>query len=183
MARDPKGRFVPASRLAAGTEVELADVPDIDRPDKLVSVVVARRIDPLLSFLNIRKRELDDAQYYLAAQQLRRDVAISEQYRGGQASLEGVTGGGGSDGIPMVIVNARTRVRGATEAMRGRDNSLDIVDVIRLVVVGWVPVSVLEKQRRYQSGDVRSLLSSGLKRLAAHYGLVDGGRVPSSRQK
>lgn len=173
IARDGKGRFVPAARLGAGTSVELADIPDIDRPDKRgASVRVARRIDPLLAVLHIRKRERDDGHYYLAAEQFRRDVDISDGSVGEQERLGGVSGGGGAGGPSMAVIDARTRARRALEAMRGPENNSDIADVIRLVVVGWVPLDVLAKRRRYQSGTVRDLLDSGLKRLAVHYGLV-----------
>jgi hypothetical protein len=37
--------------------MELAEVPDIDRPDKRLTVRVARRADPLLTILNVRHRD------------------------------------------------------------------------------------------------------------------------------
>lgn len=172
-ARDRKGMFTPAKQIAAGASVELAYIPDLDRPGKPASVRVARRVDPLLSVLDIRKRDRNDGQYYLAAEQFRRDVAIADGSVGEMERLGGVSSSTHSGPIDAII-DARTRARRALEAMRGSENNADIADVVRLVVVGWVPLDVLAQKRRYQSGTVRVLLDSGLRRLAVHYGLVVG---------
>lgn len=158
------------SRIAAGNGIELADIPDIDRPDRR-SVRVARRADPLLAVLLIRNRDRDDGQYYLAAERLRRDIDLAQGLVGEQERLGGVSGGGNSGGLPLTILNAQTRVRLAMEAARGSENNADIADVIRLVVGGWVPLGVVTKRRRYGKPAL-NLLRDGLERLAVHYGMI-----------
>lgn len=169
MIRDCDGRLRPAWD-GADTGIELADVPDIDRPDKRVTVRVARRTDPLIAILEPR-RDGPGRMQFVAAEQFRRDSALADGVRGENEHL-GVSGGATDGGPTQVMIDAQGRVQKAWEAIRGPRNDTSAADVVRCVVLGGATLERVVEARRATRQTARPLLIDGLERLASHYGLT-----------
>ena len=179
-------RIVPQARLGAAQGMELADIVDIDHPDRRgASVRVARRIDPLIAILDITHDGPGRAQF-LAAEEFRRHTAIADGIRPMNwasyiaHSLDGQT-------PAQIMLDAQRKVRQAWLAIRGPENQAVIrrpddkivvipgeilADVIRLVVLGLVTLQVVDMSRRCRHGTSRELLDIGLTRLTDHYGMA-----------
>ncbi len=172
--RDCAGRLR-AAWDGADAGIELAEVPDIDRPDKRVTVRVARRTDPLIAILEPRRDGPGRIQF-LAAEQFRRDTALADGVRGENEHL-GVSGGTVNGGPTQVMIEAQEQVRRAWLAIRGPQNEADVADVVRLVVLGWATLERIDAARRVRRHTARAMLLIGLERLAIHYGLTrrEGG--------
>jgi hypothetical protein len=169
MIRDCDGRLRAAwDGAAAG--IEMADVPDIDRPDKRVTVRVARRTDPLIAILEPR-RDGPGRMQFVAAEQFRRDSALADGVRGENEHL-GVSGGPVGVGPTEVMIDAQGRVQRAWLAIRGLQNEAEVADVLRLVVLGWATLERIDAARRVRRHTGRTMLLVGLERLASHYGLT-----------
>ena len=169
MIRDCDGRLRSAwDGAAAG--IELADIPDIDRPDKRVTVRVARRTDPLVAILEPRRDGPGRIQF-LAAEQFRRDTALADGVRGENERL-GVSGGTLGCGPTQVMIDAQGRVQKAWSAIRGPGNDTSAADVVRCVVLGGATLERVVEARRATRQTARPLLIDGLERLACHYGLT-----------
>ena len=169
MMRDRDGRLRAAwDGAAAG--IELADVPDIDRPDKRVTVRVARRRDPLMAILEPRRDGPGRVQF-LAAEQFRLDTALADGVRGENERL-GISGGTSGDGPTQTMIDAQGRVQRAWLAIRGPQNEAEVADVVRLVVLGLATLESLDAARRTRRHTGRAILLVGLDRLACHYGLI-----------
>lgn len=167
MIRDRDGRLRAAwDGAAAG--IELADVPDIDRPDKSVTVRVARRTDPLIAILEPR-RDGPGRMQFLAAEQFRRDSALADGVRGENEHL-GVSGGTVNGGPTELMIEAQGCVQRAWLAIRGPQNDAEVADVVRLVVLGWATLERIDAARRVRRHTARAMLLVGLERLASHYG-------------
>ncbi len=152
--------------------IELADIPDIARPDTTHTVRVARRADPLVALLQPRKDGPGRPQY-VAAERFRMDTALADGV-GGQSDGVAVQGGGGGVGPTGTMLDAQGRVRDAWLAIRGPANDGDIADVVRAVVLAWATLDTYRAAgRRVRRGTVREALDTGLNRLVDHYERVD----------
>jgi hypothetical protein len=151
-------------------DLELADIPDIDRPNKRVTVRVARRVDPLILILDPYRRTGPGQVQFLAAEQLRRDTAIADGIRGEHAP-PGISGGRTPGGPTETMLDAQGRVRRAWSAVRGPENNTAIADVVRLILLGWATLERLDASRRARRHTARRMLLVGLDRLAEHYGI------------
>lgn len=171
MVRDCDGRLRPAWDGAA-VGIELAEVPDIDRPDKRVTVRVARRMDPLIAILEPR-RDGPGRMQFQAAEQFRRDCALADGVRGENERL-GVSGGTPGCGPTETMIDAQGRVQRAWLAIRGPENDAEVADVVRLVLLGWATLERIDAARRVRRHTARAKLLVGLERLANHYGLIRG---------
>lgn len=174
MIRDRDGRLRAAwDGAAAG--IELADVPDINRPDKRVTVRLARRTDPLIAILEPR-RDGPGRMQFQAAEQFRCDSALADGVRGENERL-GVSGGTLGCGPTETMIDAQGRVQRAWLAIRGPQNEAEVADVVRLVVLGWATLERIDAARRVRRHTGRAMLLIGLERLAIHYGLTrqEGG--------
>ena len=169
MIRDCDGRLR-AAWDGADAGIELAEVPDIDRPDKRVTVRVARRTDPLIAILEPR-RDGPGRMQFVAAEQFRRDSALADGVRGENEHL-GVSGGTTDGGPTQVMIDAQGRVQKAWEAIRGPRNDTSAADVVRCVVLGGATLERVVEARRATRQTARPLLIDGLERLASHYGLT-----------
>lgn len=164
-------RIVPLP-IGASAGLELAEVPDIDRPDTRHVVRVARRADPLVGILDIR-RDSPQRNWFVAAETLRRDAALADGVSGRGYDLQSVSGRSTGPEPTLRMIDAQTRCRAAWLAVRGAGNDALCADVVRVVVLGYASLSMA--QARYGWRDfrrVRRLLDLGLERLAAHYGLT-----------
>lgn len=170
ITRDYRGRPVPAA-IAAGIGVELADVPDIDRPGVRVTVRVARRSDPLSAILNWDSRTGPDASRYMAALQFRRDSAIADGALG-EIERVGVSGGGANGGPTIARLDAQGRVRRAWLAIRGPTNDVWVAQVITAMVLGFATLESAQRISHCRRETARERLELGLDRLADHYGLT-----------
>ena len=169
MIRGCDGRLRAAwDGAAAG--IELADIPDVDRPDKRVTVRVARRTDPLVAILEPRRDGPGRIQF-LAAEQFRRDTALADGVRGENEHL-GVSGSRTDGGPTQVMIDAQGRVQKAWSAIRGPRNDTSAADVVRCVVLGGATLERVVEARRATRQTARPLLIDGLERLACHYGLT-----------
>jgi len=165
------GRRAPAP-IGASQGIELTDVPDIDRPHKRVTVRVARRVDPILGILDIRKNDADRGRY-LAAEQMRRDSAIADGAAGwNEQGSAGVSGGHGGLGPSAAMIDAQTAMRGVWRAVRGPENDAAMADVVRIVVLGFGTLALVASTKRCRHAAARDLLFRGLDRLVDHYGLM-----------
>lgn len=161
-------RLVP-TRIGAADGMELADVADIDKPNKRDATVrVARRIDPLIAILDI-KHEGPEREQYLAADKFRGYSAIADGIRPMNWALfvasraDGQTPG-------QLMLDAQRKVRLAWIAIRGPENNSLVADVVRLVVLGYITLQAVDISRRCRHGASRILLDLGLCRLADYYG-------------
>lgn len=181
-------RIVPQSRLGAADGMELADIADIDHPDRRGATVrVARRIDPLIAILDLT-HDGPGRQQYLAAELFRRHNAVANGSRSVnwmmfcQSQPDGQT-------PAQLRLDAQSKVRESWLAIRGPENRATIAhkdplkspivvpgeilaDVIRLVVLGHVTLQVVDNARRCRHGASRDVLDIGLNRLTDHYGLA-----------
>lgn len=158
--------------IGAAAGIELAEVPDIDRPDTRHVVRVARRVDPLLGILDIR-RDSPQRDWFVAAETLRRDAALADGVSGRGYDMQSASGRSTGPEPTLRMIDAQTRCRAAWEAVRGATNDVLCADVLRVVVLGYATLG--RAQERYGWKDfrrVRKLLDVGLERLAAHYGLT-----------
>ncbi len=167
--RDSAGRLRTAW-AGADAGIELAEVPDIDRPHKRVTVRVARRTDPLIAILEPR-RDGPGRMQFQAAEQFRRDSALADGVRGENERL-GVSGGAPGYGPTETMIDAQGRVQRAWLAIRGPQNDADVADVVRLIVLGWATLERIDAARRVRRHTARAMLLTGLERLASHYGLT-----------
>jgi len=170
ITRDHRGRPVPAA-IAAGLGVELADVPDLDRPGVRVTVRVARRADPLVGILDWSSRSGPDASRYMAALQFRRDSAIADGAHG-EIERIGVSGGGSNGGPTIARLDAQGRVRRAWLAIRGPTNDAWVAQVITAMVLGFATLEAAQRISHCRRETARERLEVGLDRLADHYGLT-----------
>lgn len=171
-----KGARIEAAWKGANIGIlELAEMPDIARPDARHTVRVARRVDPLNALLGIRIRDgkLDGSPemcaLLIAANRLRDDTALGEGARG---QLDGLGLGGirgSADGVSVAVLDAQTRVRRAWQAIRGPENDAMLADIVRCVVLGWATQEAVQQAGRCRRGTVRDALLTGLSRLADHY--------------
>ena len=164
-------RIVPQARLGAAQGMELADIVDIDHPDRRGATTrVARRIDPLIAILDITHDGPGRAQF-LAAEEFRRHTAIADGIRPMNwasyiaHSLDGQT-------PAQILLDSQRRVRQSWLAIRGPENNAIVADVIRLVVLGYLTLQVVDMSRRCRHGTSRELLDIGLSRLTDHYGMA-----------
>jgi hypothetical protein len=164
-------RIVPQARLEAAQGMELADIADIDHPDRRgASVRVARRIDPLIAILDLTHDGPGRAQF-LACEEFRRHSAIANGIKPMnwlsfcQVQPDGQT-------PAQLLLDAQRKVRQAWLAIRGPENNALIADVVRLVVLGQMTLQVVDMSRRCRHGTSRELLDVGLQRLTEHYGLA-----------
>ena len=164
-------RIVPQARLGAADGMELADIVDIDHPDRRGATTrVARRIDPLIAILDITHDGPGRAQF-LAAEEFRRYTAIADGIRPMTwasyiaHSLDGQT-------PAQIMLDAQRKVRQSWLAIRGPENNAIVADVIRLVVLGYLTLQVVDMSRRCRHGTSRELLDVGLTRLTDHYGMA-----------
>jgi len=164
-------RIVPQARLEAAQGMELADIPDIDHPDRRgASVRVARRIDPLIAILDL-SHDGPGRQQYLAAEQFRRHNAVANGSRSVNWMMFCQVQPDGQ--VPAQrLLDAQRSVRSAWLAIRGPENNAIAADIIRLVVLGHVTLQVVDTTRRCRHGTSRAMLDLGLKRLTDHYGLA-----------
>ena len=164
-------RVVPQARLGAAQGMELADIVDIDHPDRRGATVrVARRIDPLISILDISRDGPGRAQY-LAADEFRRHSAIADGIRPmNWASFVSINADGQTPA--QLLLDAQRKVRQSWLAIRGPENNAIVADVIRLVVLGYLTLQVVDMSRRCRHGTSRELLDIGLTRLTDHYGMA-----------
>lgn len=159
------------TRIGASQGMELADIVDIDHPDKRgASVRVARRIDPLIAILDITRDGPGRAQF-LAAEEFRRHNAIANGIRPmAWASFISATADGQTPA--QLLLDAQRKVRQSWLAIRGPENNALVADVIRLVVLGYMTLQVVDLSRRCRHGTSRELLDVGLTRLTDHYGMA-----------
>jgi hypothetical protein len=161
-------RVVP-TRLGAADGMELADIADIEHPDKRGATVrVARRIDPLIAILDIR-HDGPGRRQYLAAEDFRGDCAIADGQRTEDLWMMVRTAADGQTPA-QIILDAQKKVREAWLAIRGPQNDAQVADVVRLVVLGWASLARADEARRCRNGRSRELLDIGLQRLAEYYG-------------
>ena len=166
-------RIVPLP-IGASAGLELAEVPDIDRPDTRHVVRVARRVDPLRNILDIHDRNGPEGLWFLAAETLRRDAALADGVSGRGYDMQSVSGRSTGPEPTERMLDAQTRCVAAWEAVRGPENDALCADAIRCVVLGYATLGVA--QARYGWKDfrrVRKLLDLGLERLASHYSLTE----------
>ena len=163
-------RIVP-TRIGAAAGMELADIPDIDHPDRRgASVRVARRIDPLIAILDITHEGPGRSQF-LAAEEFRRYNAIANGIRPmAWASFIACAHDGQTPA--QLLLDAQRKVRQAWLAIRGPENNTTVADIIRLIVLGYQTLQAVENARRCRHGSCRTLLDVGLTRLADHYNLA-----------
>lgn len=166
---------VVSSRIGAADGMELADIPDIDRPDKRLTVRVARRVDPLFAILDPLDREGPGHVQFLAADKLRRDSARADGRMvtsGLYSAVVAIQSGTPDYEPPELRIAAQARCRAAWLAIYGRDNHAYAADVVRLVVLGFVTLATVDGLHGWldHSRKSRRLLDEGLDRLAAHYG-------------
>ena len=164
-------RVVPQARLGAAQDMELADIADIDHPDRRgASVRVARRIDPLIAILDLT-HDGPGRQQYLAAELFRRHNAVANGSRSVNWMMFCQSQPDGQ--VPAQrLLDAQRSVRAAWLAIRGPENNAVAADIIRLVVLGHVTLQVVDKARRCRHGTSRDMLDVGLNRLTDHYGLA-----------
>ena len=72
--------------IGAAAGIELTEIPDVARPGERFTVRVARRSDPLLSILDIR-RDGPERAWFAAAEQFRTDSALADGAPGGSSIL------------------------------------------------------------------------------------------------
>lgn len=168
--RQRDGRVVPTG-IGASDGVELAEVPDIDRPGQRGATVrVARRADPLIAILDPRK-DGPGREQYLAAETFRRDSAIADGAANTNDPLgTWVSGGANGTGPTGAQIDAQTRMRAAWLAVRGPTNDADVANVVRLVVLGYATLERARTHAKRRHEVVRAWLIEGLESLAAHYG-------------
>jgi hypothetical protein len=161
-------RVIP-TRIGAADGMELADIVDIDHPDKRGATVrVARRSDPLLGILDIT-REGADRGMFEAAEQFRFDSAVADGIHTENLWMMVHHPAEGQTPAQMRL-DAQKKVREAWLAVRGPENNVVVADVIRLVVLGCVTLQVVDMSRRCRHGRSREALDLGLERLADYYG-------------
>jgi hypothetical protein len=163
-------RVIP-TRLGAADGVELADIPDIEHPDRRGATVrVARRADPLILILDITHDGPGRAQF-LAAEEFRRYSAIADGIRPANWLLFCRSVADGQTPAQLLL-DAQRQVRRAWFAVRGPENNALVADVVRLVVLGYRTLQAVDNARRCRHGTSRNLLDVGLNRLTDHYGMA-----------
>ena len=163
-------RVVP-TRIGAAQDMELADIVDIEHPDKRGATVrVARRIDPLITILDITHDGPGRAQF-LAAEEFRRHSAIANGIRP-MAWMSYIATAADGQTPTQLLLDAQRKVRQSWLAIRGPENNTVVADVIRLVVLGHMTLQVVDMSRRCRHGTSRELLDLGLTRLTDHYGMA-----------
>lgn len=164
-------RWVPVLALAAGQNMELAEIPDIDRPEQRRTKRVARRVDPLLVVLDLHKADGPDREMYLAAERFRRDAKNADgNSNSAIARLESRVSETPTGTEPTQRqLDAQERMRRAWVAIRGPENNELVADTVRLVVLGWATCRAVESARRCGHGRAKELLREGLDRLVEHY--------------
>lgn len=155
-------------RWGGASEVEIADVPDIDAPNRTVRR--ARRIDPLMRILgqgNIDpKRWQDiDRRAYAAAEQYRDDAVMASGASLGRDNM-GIRAGNAGYGPGDTQVAALARMRAVDEIMTS-DNS----HVLAHLVLGQMGAKEYARVRECRDGTVRPRLLVALCRLMDHYNL------------
>jgi len=161
-------RMVP-TRIGASHSMELAEIADIDHPDRRGATVrVARRVDPLLGILDIGREGPGRGQFD-AAEKFRFDSAVADGIRTENLWMMVHVAADGQTPAQMRL-DAQRKVREAWCAIRGRENNAIAADVVRLVVLGCVFLNKVDESRRCRHGQSRELLDLGLTRLADYYG-------------
>lgn len=160
------------TRIGASANMELADIVDIEHPDKRGATVrVARRIDPLIAILDVTREGPGRAQW-LAAEEFRRHNAIANGVRP-MAWMSYIAAAAGDGQTPaQLLLDAQRSVRQAWLAIRGPENNAMVADIVRLVVLGHVTLQVVDMSRRCRHGTSRDILDVGLTRLTDHYGMA-----------
>jgi hypothetical protein len=161
-------RMIP-TRIGAASDMELADIADIDHPDKRGATVrVARRVDPLIAILDIH-RDGPGRQQFLAAEEFRWHASVADGQRA-QELWTMIHGSADGQTPAQVVLDAQKKVRQAWLAIRGPENDSLVADVLRLVVLGWMTLQRVDESRRCRHGRSREVLDVGLSRLADYYG-------------
>ena len=161
---------VTPTKIGAAAGMELADIVDIEHPDKRGATVrVARRIDPLIAILDITHDGPGRAQY-LAAEEFRRYNAIANGIRP-MAWMSYIATAADGQTPAQLLLDAQRKVRQSWLAIRGPENNAIVADIVRLVVLGQMTLQVVDNARRCRHGTSRDLLDLGLTRLTDHYGM------------
>lgn len=155
-------------RWGGASEVEIADAPDIDAPNRIVRR--ARRIDPLTRILgqgNIDpKRWADiDRRRYAAAEQYRDDAVIASGASIGRDNM-GIRAGNAGYGPGDTQVAALARMR-AVYGLMTADNR----HVLARLVLGQMDAREYARARQCRDGTVRPRLLVALDRLLDHYNM------------
>ncbi len=156
-------------RVAGAAEVEIADRPDPDRPDRGRTPPVvrgARRYDGVQSMFGDKSPE------FKAAERFRDDCAIASGARPNAGGMLGAAGVASHSGGPSdAVLDALARVGDAWHAM-----GASLSAVVAWVILGNGSIATYERgyQLRHGAGSVQ--LRSAVERLMGHYATLDDGR-------